>query len=44
MVYYNLPTVWSEDVEAQIVEQVHQSCRRIQAAVDGDGSPTKKSL
>jgi hypothetical protein len=41
MVYYNLPTIWSEDVEAQIVEQVHQSWRQISAPADGGRSPAK---
>jgi neutral ceramidase len=27
-VYYGLPTRWSEDVESQIVDQVHRSCQR----------------
>ena len=30
-VYYSLPTPWSEDVEAQIVEQVHRACQQVSA-------------
>jgi len=42
MVYYSLPTRWSEDVEAQIVDQVHQACQKASAtsgASDGAGRP-----
>jgi hypothetical protein len=42
MVYYGLPTRWSEDVEAQIVGQVHRSCRQIAAPAgthDATGKP-----
>ena len=42
MVYYSLPTRWSEDVEAQIVAQVHQSCQKVSApsgAPDAAGKP-----
>jgi hypothetical protein len=39
MVYYNLPTLWSEDVEAQIVAQVHRSCQTSAATPGGlDGA------
>jgi hypothetical protein len=31
-VYYGLPTRWSEDVESQIVEQVHRECQQVSAA------------
>jgi putative membrane-bound dehydrogenase-like protein len=28
-VYYSLPTPWSEDIEAQIVDQVHRECHAV---------------
>ena len=28
-VYYNLPTIWSRDVEGQIVEQAERECQHL---------------
>lgn len=33
-VYYDMPTVWSTDVEAQIVEQVKRECRQLSVAAN----------
>ena len=41
MVYYSLPTLWSEDVEAQIVDQIHQSCQKT-AATSGASDAASK--
>jgi hypothetical protein len=37
MVYYSFPQPWSQDVEAQIVEQVHVTCRQLPATTGSGG-------